>query len=85
MKKQINYQVCYDVETTIEYLNEEDPGEHYFKVRREWEGALWDSEEDEVLVFVKDGKVAGMEGYAYILNPEEETAIREIMTEILAK
>lgn len=85
MKKKIDYQVCYDVESAIEYLNEEEPGEHYFNVRRNWEGAMWDSEEDEVLVYVEEGKVVGIEGYAYVLYPEEETAIRELMAEILAK
>lgn len=85
MKKEIDYQVCYDVRSTIEYLSEEEPGEHYFSIRREWEGNMWDNEDDEAIALVEDGKVVGVECYGSLLKEDEETAIREMMTEILAK
>jgi len=85
MEKQIDYQVCYEVTSTIKYLNEEDPGEHYFSIRRDWEGVLWDSEDDEAMAYVGDGKVLGVEGYGSCIRPEEEIVIRELMAIILAK
>lgn len=85
MKKHVEYQACYEVVTTIEYLKEEEPGEHYFSMKRNWEGALWDTDEDEVLAYVEDGKVVGVEGYSGYVRPEEETVIKEMMVTILAK
>ena len=85
MKKKIEYQVSYEVESTIEYLNEEEPGEHYFSIRREWEGALWDAEEDEAVAYVRDGKIEDIEGYGGLLREAEEVAIREMMVLILEK
>ena len=85
MKKQIDYQVCYEVRSTIEYLNEEDPGEHYFSIRREWEGNMWDNEDDEAVVLVEDGKVVGVDCYGGVVRPEEKAVIWEMMVQILNK
>jgi hypothetical protein len=85
MKKHVEYQVCYEVVSTLEYLKEEEPGEHYFSLRRTWTEGLWDSDEDEVLAYVKGGVVVGVEGYSGSIHPEEEIVVREMMAKILAQ
>lgn len=85
MEKKVEYQVCYEVVSTIKYLSEEEPGEHYFSLLKEQPEGLWESGEDEAVAFVsKDGSV-DVDGYHCILNEAEVSAIKEMMVEILAK
>jgi hypothetical protein len=85
MEKKVEYQVSYEIVSTIQYLSEEDPGEHYFSIVRDWSEGLWDSEDDEAVATVENGVLVGVESYARPLSDEETRAIRDMMGEILAK
>ena len=77
----ITWQKCYDMESEIEYLGEENPGEHYFSIkRREYEG-FWDTEEDECYALVEDGTVVDYDGYDSYPSDEERQAIWTILRE----
>ncbi len=45
MKKEIEYQKCFDVVSTIEYTGIED-GSHMFYIKRHHVDLMWDEEED---------------------------------------
>jgi len=85
MKHKITWQKCYDMESEIEYLGEENPGEHCFSirrreiVRRETEG-FWDTEEDECYYLIENHKVIGM-GYDAIPSDEEMETMEKILME----
>jgi hypothetical protein len=84
MKKEIEYEIHYDVVATIEYTGELNSNEHYFKIDRHWVDLMFDDEEDEILAVVfPDGKIE-IESYTggYIRD-EEVAAIGKMMEEIL--
>lgn len=83
MKKHVQYEVCYEIVSSIEYLREEEPGEHYFTMKRNWEGALWDLDVYEVVAYVEDGIVVNVEATSGSIHPEEEIVIRELMAKII--
>ena len=80
MKKEIEYEKCYDVVSTIEYTGIED-GSHMFSITRHCVDLVFDDEEDEVAAsFNVDG---GVEMEAYHTCTDEEVAlIEEMMHEI---
>lgn len=81
MKVTVHWQKCYDMESEVEYLGEENPGEHYFGiVRRETEG-FWDTEEDECFVVVKFGLITGYEGYTSYPSYEERKEFERVLKE----
>ena len=80
-KHKISWQKWYDFESEIEYLGEENPGEHYFSInRRELEG-FWDVEEDECYYIIENRNVIGMEGYDTIPSEEEQEVMEKILME----
>ena len=84
MKKNIDYEVCYDLSVEITYMGEENPGEHYFSLHRHFPELTFDDEEDEAKAVVfPDGKIE-VEGYSSI-RVEEVKVIEEMMQEILKK
>ena len=84
MIKNIEYEVRFDIVSEITYLGEEEPREHYFKVRRHWAELTFDDEEDEAIAYVGDDGRVEVEGYSS-LRDEEDEAIKEMMQEILKK
>tara|TARA_R110000868_G_scaffold147485_1_gene368981 strand:+ start:431 stop:688 length:258 start_codon:yes stop_codon:yes gene_type:complete len=81
MSHKTTWQKCYDIESEIEYLGEENHGEHYFKiVRRETEN-FFDPEEDECYLLLEDGIIVGFEGYSSYPSPEEECMMKVILIE----
>jgi len=81
MKHKISWQKCYYMESEIEYLGEENPGEHYFSIkRREYEG-FWDVEEDECYAFVENGKIVDYDGYDSYPSEAEAEAMEGILKE----
>jgi len=83
MKKEIEFQKCFDVVSTIEFTGIEDDS-HMFLVKRHFVEGIWDDEEDEVAaIFNIDG---GVELEAYNSCTEEEQAlIEEMMHELQEK
>ena len=83
MKKEIEYEKCYDVVSTIEYTGIED-GSHMFSIKRHCVDMIFDDEEDEIqAIFNNDG---GVEVEAYHTCTEEEVAlVEEMMHEINEK
>lgn len=81
MKHIISWQKCYDMESEIRYLGEENPGEHYFSInRRETEG-FWDNEEDECYVLVENHDIVGYEGYSTYPSDEEMAHMEKVLME----
>lgn len=81
MKHVATWQKSFDMMSEIEYLGEENPGEHYFKIsRREMEG-FWDVEEDECCYLVENRNVIGMVGYDTLPSQEEEAVMEKILME----
>jgi len=86
MKKNIDYEIHYDLSVEITYLGEENPGEHYFSLHRHFPELTFDDEEDEAKAVVfPDGKIE-IESYeGGYLRDEEVEAIDKMMEEILNK
>lgn len=63
MKATVHWQKCYDLQSEIEYLGEENPGEHYFKITRVESESFFDPEDDECFIYVEDGKLVDTDGY----------------------
>lgn len=86
MKKNIDYEIHYDLSVEITYLGEENPGEHYFSLHRHFPELTFDDEEDEAKAVVfPDGKIE-IESYeGGYLRDEEVSAIGTMMEEILNK
>lgn len=84
MTKEIEYEVTYDVVSTIKYVGEENPGEYYFRITRHWADLVFDDEESEVFAIVNEKGEIELEDYegGYI-RYQEENAIEEMMKEIL--
>ena len=81
MKHKIEWQKCYDIQSEIQYLEEENPGEHFFRIDRVDSDGLWFVEEDECYALVQDGKLVGYEGYSNHPSPEEQKVIEKILME----
>ena len=83
MKREIEYEKCYDVVSTIEYTGIED-GSHMFTIERHYIDGLFDNEEDEVAAILNND--GGVELEAYHTCTEEEVAlIEEMMHELKDK
>lgn len=82
MKKEIEYQKCFDMVSEITFTGMED-GSHMFHIKRKC-AELFDDEEDEVAaIFNIDG---GVETEAYNYASDEEVAlIEEMMHELQEK
>ncbi len=81
MKHTISWQKCYDFDSEIEYLGEENPGEHYFSIKRRESEGFWDAEEDECFVFVEDHKIVDFDGYDTHPSDEELEVMEKILME----
>ena len=82
MKHIISWQKCYDMESEIQYLGEENPGEHYFSIKRRESDGFWDVEEDECYALVEDGIIVDFEGYSTYPNVEEEELMKGILKQL---
>ena len=82
---EIEYEVSQSITATIKYLEEREPGEHYFSLKRHWVESLFDDEDDEAIAYVEEGKVVEIEGYqsGYVID-EEMNVIEKIMIDVLA-
>lgn len=80
-KHLISWQKCYDMESEITYLGEENPGEHFFSINRRESEGFWDVEEDECYYIVENRMLIGMEGYDAIPSEEEQAAMEKILME----
>ena len=81
MKHKISWQKCYDMESEITYLGEENPGEHYFKIVRRESENFFDPEDDECCYLVKNRMVQGIEGYDALPSEEEQEMMEKILME----
>jgi hypothetical protein len=81
MTHKTTWQKCYDIESEIEYLGEENHGEHHFSIKRRETEGFWDVEEDECYLLLEDGIVVGFEGYSSYPSPEEEGTMKVILSE----
>ena len=81
MKKTIDYEIHYDLSVEITYLGEENPGEHFFSIKRRETEGFWDTEEDECYALVEDGTVVDYDGYDSYPSDEERQAIWTILKE----
>jgi hypothetical protein len=81
MTRKATWQKCYDIESEITYLSEENPGEHYFKIIRRETECFFDPEEDECILLLEDGIVVGFEGYSSYPTIEEEVVMKLILKE----
>lgn len=82
MKATANWQKCYDMESEIQYLGEENPGEHYFGIKRRESEGFWDVEEDECYALVEDGIIVDFEGYSTYPSEEEESVMKGILKQL---
>ena len=82
MKKQINYEVSYDVEVTITYTGQKTPSEHHFEIYRTWAELLWDAEKYDVFVTLDEKGEIELDAEGYI-SDEEISAIKEMMTDMI--
>lgn len=69
------------MESEITYLGEENPGEHYFSIKRRESEGFWDVEEDECYALVEDGVIVDFDGYSSYPSPEEEGAMKAYLVE----
>lgn len=81
MKQILHWQKCYDMESEIEYLGEENPGEHYFSIKRRESEGFWDAEEDECFVLVEDRKIVDFDGYSTHPSDEELKVMEKVLME----
>ena len=80
-KHTISWQKCFDMESEITYHGEENPGEHYFGIKRRESEGFWDVEEDECYVLIEGECVVGFEGYSSYPSVEELDVMYEILKE----
>ena len=85
MEKEIEYEVHYDVVATIKYIGTNNPDkDHYFEISRHWADLQWlEDELDHAVVTINDNGNIDVEAAEGYIRDEEETAIRNMMTEIL--
>jgi hypothetical protein len=82
---EIEYEVSQSITATIKYLEEREPGEYYFSLKRHWVESLFDDEDDEAIAYVEEGKVGEIEGYeSGYVRDEERDVIEKIMIDVLA-
>jgi hypothetical protein len=81
MKNKISYEVSYDLEVTITYIGEKEPGEYHFEIERTWADLIFDDESETVQAAVFNGKPYLVKESH--LRDEEESAIKDMMTEII--
>lgn len=81
MKQILHWQKVYDMESEIEYLGEENPGEHYFSIKRRESEGFWDAEEDECFVLVEDRKIVDFDGYSTHPSDEELEVMEKVLKE----
>ena len=81
MKQILHWQKVYDMESEIEYLGEENPGEHYFSIKRRESEGFWDAEEDECFVLVEDHKIVDFGGYSSHPSDEELEVMEKVLKE----
>jgi len=83
MKREIEFQKCYDVVSSVEYTGIED-GSYMFTIERQFVDGIFDDEEDEVAaIFNNEGGVE-LEAY-HSCTVEEEALIEEMMYELKEK
>lgn len=82
MKKEIEFQKCFDVVSTIEFTGMEDDS-HMFLVKRHFVEGIWDDEEDEVAASYEDDDVS-LEAY-HSCTEEEEEAVKKMVHELVKK
>jgi len=83
MKKEIEFQKCYDVVSQITFTSIEE-GSHMFTIERHYIDGIFEDEEDEVAaIFNNDGGVE-LEAY-HSCTIEEEALIEEMMKELQEK
>ena len=80
-KHKIEWQKTYDIQSEIQYLEEENPGEHFFSINRVDGDGFWFVEEDECYALVQNGKLVGYEGYSTHPSEEEQKVIEKILME----
>ena len=81
MKHKITWQKCYDMESEITYLGEENPGEHYFSIKRRESEGFWDVEVDECYAFIENGKIVDYDGYDSYPSDEETELMERMLME----
>ena len=77
----VSWQKCYDMESEITYLGEENPGEHFFSIKRRESEGFWDVEEDECFAVVENGTVVDYDGYDSYPSDEEKELMERILME----
>ena len=80
----VHFQKCYDFTSDIEYLGEENPDEHYFKITRREDENFWDPFEDECYALItknETGVDVDFEGYSEYPNDEERQAMWTLLKE----
>jgi|GEM_PF-3034132 len=84
MKKKIEYQVSFDVESEIEFLELIDETTAMFSIYRSFPEGIFDGEEDEAQAIWSNGEVM-IEGYGTDPNEQEKEVITEMMKELQEK
>ena len=84
MKKKIEYQVSFDVETTIEFIEVTQEGAVMFSISRCFPDGVFDKEKDEAQAIWEGDKVI-IEGYGSVPNEQEQEVITQMMKELQEK
>ena len=84
MQKKIEYQVSYDIETTIKFTGISDKGATMFSIYRCFPEGVFDGEEDEAEAIWEDDEVM-IEGYGTDPNEQEREVITQMMKELQEK
>lgn len=84
MKKKVEYQVSFDVDSVIKFLEITEDGEALFSIDRSFPEGIFDGEEDEALA-IWEGDEVLIDGYDTPPNEEEVAAITEMMKELQEK
>jgi hypothetical protein len=81
---EIEYEVRYDIVSTIKYKGEENPGEYYFSISRHYTELTFDDECDEAKAIINSAGEVEVEAYdGGYLRDEEVTAISNMLQEII--
>jgi hypothetical protein len=84
MKKKVEYQVSFDVESEIKFLEVTEEGAALFSIYRSFPDGVFDGEEDEAQAIWEDDKVI-IEGYGSVPNEQEQEVITQMMKELQEK
>jgi hypothetical protein len=82
MNKEIIYEVSYEVAASIRYLGEENPGEYFFSIIRQWADTIFGDEEDEAVAIINKKGEVEIEAYDGYIRDEEASAIGKMLEEI---